>query len=88
MRHIVNQEEMIGLRDAQRILKIGRNTMHDLVKSGKIPAKKVGNEWKILGKNLMNWLEANNKSTESTVGFPNHYHSPNSREQAIIGDWT
>jgi len=85
---IVKSDEMIGLRDAQRILRIGRNAMHDLVKSGKIPAKKIGKEWKIQGKNLMTWLEANNKLNKSMVDFQMSCHSHNLPEQRLVGDWT
>ena len=88
MHQIVKSDEMIGLRDAQRILRIGRNAMHDLVKSGKIPAKKIGKEWKIQGKNLMTWLEANNKLNKSMVDFQRSCHSHNLPEQRLVGDWT
>lgn len=81
-----NSHEMIQLKDAQRILNINRNMIHDLIKSGSLPAQKIGNEWQILRKNLVLWMEKNNEETESS-----HYSSPiaaNSGMPAYYDDWT
>jgi len=83
----VDQQMMVGLREAQRILKIGRSTMHDLIHSGSLPAQKIGNEWRIQGKYLVLWLQ-----NQPHFGHTDTNCSPFSTECSpgyeFIGDWT
>ena len=88
MHHNVDMNKMVGLKDAQRILKIGQNSMHDLVKSGKIPAKKVGKQWKISCKYLLDWLEENNVSTQPNIESQSSYQTQKLYSQTMISDWT
>lgn len=78
--------EMVHLKEAQRILNINRNMMHDLIKSGSLPAQKVGKEWQILRKNLIIWLDQHQQGMDSGE------HSPrvavNSGIPAYYDDWT
>lgn len=39
--------EIMTLKECQTILKVGKNTMLDLIHSGKIYAFKIGSRWKI-----------------------------------------
>ena len=51
-----NLEEMLTLREASNMLKVGRNTMYELVRSGEIPARKVRSEWRIVRRRLLEWM--------------------------------
>ncbi|MBN1351199.1 helix-turn-helix domain-containing protein [candidate division KSB1 bacterium] len=88
MQFPVEANQMIGLRDAQRILKIGRNTMHDLVESGRIPAKRVGKEWQILGKYLLSWMEEATGQNQPMVNVQRSYLVTTQYQQKMISDWT
>jgi len=83
----VEGHDMVKLREAQRILNLNRSAMHDLIKSGSLPAKKVGKEWRILGQNLMAWIEKHQCDDEPEYQETplNAIHSP---ELSYIGDWT
>jgi excisionase family DNA binding protein len=59
MQFPVDQQAMVGLKEAQRILNVGRQSVHDLIESGSLPARKVGNEWQIQGKYLLEWMAKN-----------------------------
>ena len=39
--------EIMTLKECQQILKVGKNTMLDLIHGGKIYAFKIGSRWKI-----------------------------------------
>ncbi len=81
-----NPHEMVQLKEAQRILNINRNMMHDLIKSGSLPAQKIGNEWQILRKNLVIWLEKNHQELESNEN--SSYSVANCSTPAYYDDWT
>jgi excisionase family DNA binding protein len=55
-------DEMITLKEARELLKIGRNTMYKLVRLGQIPARKVGAEWRIVKRNLIEWMNSSENS--------------------------
>jgi excisionase family DNA binding protein len=80
-----NYQDMVQLKEAQRILNINRNMIYDLIKSGTLPAKKVGNEWQIIRKHLVIWLEKQNQEA-STECAPRL--ATNSGTQAYYDDWT
>jgi len=40
-------KEVMSVRDAADYLGLSRNTVYRLVRSGEIPAKKFGNQWRI-----------------------------------------
>lgn len=85
----IEQHEMVGLREAQRILNIGRSTMHDLIKSGRIPARKVGNEWRIRGKNLIDWMCCNQDEYFDEYGEETTVLAvAQSNDNSFFGDWT
>lgn len=40
-------KEVMSIRDAADYLGLSRNTVYRLVRSGEIPAKRFGNQWRI-----------------------------------------
>ena len=42
-----NIPEIMTLRECQQLLKVGKNTMLDLIHSGDLSAFRIGNRWKI-----------------------------------------
>ena len=42
-----NIPEIMTLRECQQLLKVGKNTMLDLIHSGELSAFRIGNRWKI-----------------------------------------
>ena len=42
-----NIPEIMTLRECRELLKIGKNTMLELIHSGKLSAFRIGNRWKI-----------------------------------------
>ena len=42
-----NIPEIMTLRECQELLKIGKNTMLELIHSGELSAFRIGNRWKI-----------------------------------------
>lgn len=83
----VDQHEMVKLREAQRILNIGRSTMHDLIKSGDLPAKKIRNEWHIKGENLKKWLQTHQEEKVLSEDVE-PFQPMNKPTPTYIGDWT
>ena len=53
--------------EAQQILKISRKQLNDLLKSGTLPAKKVGKKWQILGKDLMQCAQMYQNNLQSQL---------------------
>ena len=42
-----NIPEIMTLRECQQLLKVGKNTMLDLIHNGELSAFRIGNRWKI-----------------------------------------
>jgi excisionase family DNA binding protein len=42
-----NIPEIMTFKECQQLLKIGKNTLLDLIHSGELDAFKIGNRWKI-----------------------------------------
>lgn len=42
-----NIPEIMTLRECQQLLKVGKNTMLELIHSGELSAFRIGNRWKI-----------------------------------------
>lgn len=49
--------EIMTLRECQRLLKVGRNTMLELIHNGSIDAFKIGNRWKITRSAVIEYLK-------------------------------
>lgn len=49
--------EIMTLRECQKLLKVGRNTMLELIHNGKIDAFKIGNRWKITRSAVIEYLK-------------------------------
>ena len=50
-------DELLTLKETRKILKVSRNTMYNLVRTGAIPARKVGSEWRIMRSSLLTWMK-------------------------------
>lgn len=49
-------DEVMTLEDLAAYLKISETTAYQLVRSGAIPGRKVGREWRFLKRRIENWL--------------------------------
>lgn len=52
---VINPQKVYNVEEAAKVLDIGKETLLDYVRSGKITARKIG-EWKIIGQSLLNFL--------------------------------
>ena len=48
--------EIMTLKECQQILKVGKNTMLDLLHEGRIEGFKIGNRWKISKESLVEFI--------------------------------
>lgn len=53
-----NYPLILTLVDVQNILRVGRNTVHELTKQGDFPAFKVGKQWRVPREAFFNWLNS------------------------------
>lgn len=49
--------EVLGIEDVARLLQVNEWTIYRLVKAGKIPAFKVGKQWRFKRDTLDRWME-------------------------------
>ena len=49
--------DVVTVAQMQKMLRTGRNTAYDLVRSGEIPSLKIGKSFKILKRNVVAYLE-------------------------------
>ena len=49
--------DLVTRKEAQKILKIGKNKILDYIHSGELPAKKIGKGYKIRKNNIINFIE-------------------------------
>jgi len=52
-------DTLMTLEEVAAYLRLSRDTVYRMVQSGKIPASKVGTQWRFRKKELDGWLEAN-----------------------------
>jgi excisionase family DNA binding protein len=51
-----NIPEIMTLRECQELLKVGKNTMLDLIHSGELSAFRIGNRWKITKESVLEFI--------------------------------
>lgn len=49
--------DIMTFKECQKLLKVGKNTLLDLIHSGEIDAFKIGNRWKITKDSIMEYLK-------------------------------
>lgn len=50
-------DEVFTLEEAAAFLKATEYSIREAAKTGKIPAKKIGGQWRFTKKTIMEWLE-------------------------------
>lgn len=48
--------QLLTFDEAREYLRINRGTLYKLIRSGNVPAFRVGKQWRIDKKELINWL--------------------------------
>jgi len=48
---------LLTLSEAASILKISQRTLHRMIRKGRIPAFKIGNQWRILESRFEEWVQ-------------------------------
>jgi excisionase family DNA binding protein len=49
--------KLLTLREAASLLKISQRTLHRMILKGRIPAFKIGNQWRILESRFEEWVQ-------------------------------
>jgi len=49
--------DILTFKECQKLLKVGKNTLLDLLHNGEIEAFKIGNRWKIPKDNVIEYLK-------------------------------
>ena len=49
--------DIMTFKECQKLLKVGKNTLLDLIHSGEIEAFKIGNRWKITKDSIVDYLK-------------------------------
>ena len=57
------KESLMGFHDVKGYLKISRATLYKLLQEGRIPAYKVGSQWRFRKEKLDKWLNDNENIT-------------------------
>ena len=58
---------LLTLTEAADILQISTRTLQRMIRSGKIPALKVGGQWRVRGELLRQWVENHESSARATA---------------------
>ena len=59
-----NPYDILSPEEAMEELRIGKNSIYDLLSSGKLKGFKVGRNWKIPRKSIDNYIDKNIKESE------------------------
>jgi len=59
-----NYSQVLKLEEVRKALRVGRVTALRLVQSGKVPAFRVGRDWRVLRSELNRFMRAGGKSYE------------------------
>lgn len=66
-RFALSTDEVLTIEEAASFLKVSETTVYQLTRSGELPARKVGREWRFLRQKLIEWLGQGGESMEGTV---------------------
>jgi PTS system nitrogen regulatory IIA component len=58
-------DSLMTIEDVAKFLSLSRDTVYRLAQTGRIPASKVGTQWRFKKADILEWLEAN-KNTSPT----------------------
>jgi excisionase family DNA binding protein len=58
---------LLTLTEAADILQISTRTLQRMIRSGKLPALKVGGQWRVRGELLRQWVENREGSAQATA---------------------
>lgn len=50
-------DEILTIEETSQFLKVGKTTLYRLAREGKIPAWKIGREWRFLRNELIKWAK-------------------------------
>jgi len=54
---MISNEEILTLEEASQLLRISKEALYQYARGGRIPAKKVGRQWRFIRTQVINWLE-------------------------------
>ena len=61
MRQVAAEREVMNVDQAARYLGVSSDTMYKYLSSGKLPAFKLGNRWRLKKSTLDRWMEKQSK---------------------------
>lgn len=83
-------DEVLTLEEAAALLKVSETLVYQLARSGSLPGRKVGREWRFLRSALLEWLRAPAKEDGVKEGvvqldkFGGEYKVENGREHVAM----
>ena len=54
-----SNSEILTMEEVAKFLKIGKTTLYKLAREDKIPAQKIGREWRFLKSEIVAWMKEN-----------------------------
>jgi excisionase family DNA binding protein len=64
-------EEILDVEGAARALGVSSRTVYNLARQGKIPAMRVGREWRFARKNLREWVANSSQADQVAAALRN-----------------
>lgn len=61
--HVENMKPLLTIENIATYLTLSRDTVYRLVQTGKIPATKVGYQWRFNAKDIEDWLNQNKNTS-------------------------
>lgn len=80
-------DEVLTLEEAAQFLRVSEATVYQLARSGELPARKVGREWRFVRSRLRAWLLQGGQSMEGKVQrdeFGGEYMLENGQEKVAL----
>lgn len=59
-----NSDQILNLEELATLLRITETTAYQLVRSGEIPGRKVGREWRFMRQQVLEWLQHKDNKTK------------------------
>lgn len=56
LRQLEEPDEVLDVRQASKLLKIGVNEVRGLARAGRLPAAKIGRGWRFSRRDLLKWM--------------------------------
>jgi excisionase family DNA binding protein len=84
--HLPNDEVFLTTEEVLEYLQVNLRTVYRLIKAGKIPAVRVGRQWRFRKRDIDHWLDGQRTHSAGPMTYPSHPPAQKSARRVLVVD--